>query len=156
MFSLLFVVFLVTPSFINHMRSSYVPDEQTALLNVDRAGGLRVSASEARTYEEVISLVQQHAAGDYIYAAPDCPELYFLAGKKNPTRDLFDFLNPNPYDADGVLKVISSHNVRVVVVRRDRTFSRPPSGPLLAALDRDFPHVVMTGKFEVRWREGLE
>ena len=152
-FQLVFAVFLVTPSFILDMRARYSPDQQTAKLDLPRAARLRVNSEDARNYEKVIELVKSHAAGEYIYAGPDCPEVYFLSGKKNPTRDLFDFLNSDADHDAHILQVIGEHDVHVVVISHDRTFSKGLSEKSLTILARDFPKAEKAGRLEVRWRE---
>jgi len=113
-FYLLFAVLWVTPSFIYAMGYRYQPDPETRRLALSRAGGLRVAPGEAQEYERLIPLVQDHAAGEYIYAAPDCPEVYFLSGLRNPTRNLFDFLDEPAERTGGVLTALETHHVKVV------------------------------------------
>src|SRR5439155_25723243 len=84
-FYLLFVILRVSPGLIYELGTKYAPDIQTNRLTIARAGGLRVQPSDALLYDELIPLVQSHAAGKFIYAAPDCPEVYFLSGLQNPT-----------------------------------------------------------------------
>ena len=88
---LVFVVFLFAPGFLDDMGKEYGPDLQTVTLDLARAGRLRVSPETAGVYERLIPLVREHAAGGGILAGPDCPEVYFLAAKRNPTPMLFDF-----------------------------------------------------------------
>ena len=97
-FYLAFVVFLVAPGFIYIMGNYYQPNPQTQRLNLARAGGLRVDPEEAKQYEQLIPVVQEHAAGNsFIYAGPDCPEVYFLSGKQNPPLPT----GPSPSDPAG-------------------------------------------------------
>jgi hypothetical protein len=42
-------------------------------------------------YERLVPFINEHAANGEILAGPDCPEVYFLTGKRNPTPMLFDF-----------------------------------------------------------------
>jgi hypothetical protein len=153
-FYLAFVVFCVTPGFIFIMGSYYQPDPQTQRLRLPRAGGLRVDPEEAGLYEQLIPLVQQHAgAGDFIYAGPDCPEVYFLSGKQNPTRTLFDFFDSPIGRTERVLATIESHQVKVAAILTQPAFSPPMANDLLAALRERFPNSAVVGKFEVRWRQ---
>lgn len=152
-FYLAFAVFRITPGFIFIMGSYYQPDPQTERLNLARAGGLRVDPEEARLYERLIPIVQEHAGGsDFIYAGPDCPEVYFLSGKQNPTRTLFDFFDPPTGHTERVLATIESHQVKVAAILNQPAFSPPMAGDLVAALRQKFPNSTTVGKFEVRWR----
>src|SRR5439155_617081 len=83
----LFALLWVNTGFIYAMGLSYLPDRQTEPLALAR-GGVRVSAIDKAMYEEAVTAVGAHARGDYIWAGPDCPEVYFLAAKRNPTRTL--------------------------------------------------------------------
>jgi hypothetical protein len=121
-----------------------------------RAGGIRIMPQQARNYARLIPLVQEHALGPFIYAAPDCPEVCFLSGLGNPTGTLYDFLDPDFFDLPArngrILRMIQSHGVREVVLK-DKSFvsGALPAG-LRAALDARFPQSARVGDFEVRWR----
>ena len=154
-FCLLYCIFEVTPGFLYPMGSRYLPDRQTAKLALPRGGGLRVTPESAKTYEELGVLLGQHATGEYIYATPDCPEVYFLYGFRNPTRTLYDF-NDNPAGrTQRILATIAEHDIRALVLNRhpdDSDFSGPVPNDLKTALEGEFPYHATTGKFEVRWK----
>ena len=152
-FYLAFVVFLVTPGFVYIMGNYYQPDPQTQRLNLVWGGGLRVGPEEAGEYEQLIPLVQQHAgASDFIYAGPDCPEVYFLAEKHNPTRTLFDFFDEPAGHTARILAAIEAHHVEVVAILVRPEFSPPMPPELVSELRREFPNSTEVGRFEVRWR----
>jgi hypothetical protein len=90
-FFLLYAVLEVTPGFIYKMGNTYAPDIQSATLALPRAGSLRVNGVDEREYTDLATLVLEHARGPYLYCTPDCPEVYFLFGFRNPGRTLFDF-----------------------------------------------------------------
>jgi Dolichyl-phosphate-mannose-protein mannosyltransferase len=121
-----------------------------------RAGGIRVAAPEEEEYAKLVPLIRAHARGHYIYAAPDCPEVYFLSGLRNPTRTFFEFLDPDSLDVptrtERVLRAIRDHDVNVVVIRTNPQFSGPLPAGLRAALDAQFPRSARADQFEVRWR----
>jgi 4-amino-4-deoxy-L-arabinose transferase-like glycosyltransferase len=121
-----------------------------------RAGGIRVAAPEEEEYAKLIPLIRAHARGDYIYAAPDCPEVYFLSGFRNPTKTFLEFLDPDfldvPARTERVLRAIRDHNVNVVVILTKPQFSGPLPAGLRAALDAQFPRSAHAVQFEVRWR----
>ena len=151
-FYLLFAAFRVEPGFVYIMGVEYRPDIQTQSLVLPRAGKLRVSPDQQETYDELIPLVQAHARNDYIYAAPDCPEIYFLSGLRNPTRTLFDFFDEPQGRTQRILNVIEGHSVNVVVLASEPPFSQPIAGELKDALIARFPNSETVGRFEVRWR----
>lgn len=152
-FYLLFAVLRVTPSFIYAMGRFYSPDPQTKRLTLARAGGLRVDPAEAQEYEQLIALVQGHAAGGYMYAAPDCPEVYYLSGLRNPTRALFDFMDDAAGRAERTLSALEAHQVNVVAILNQPAFSAPLAPNLRTALTERFPHSTTVGRFHVRWRQ---
>jgi hypothetical protein len=153
-FYIAFWVFRATPGFIYNLGLRYAPNQQTATLTLPRAGALRVDPELADEYARLIPLIQQHATGNYIYAGPDAPEVYFLAGKRNPTRTLFDFLDQDTTNHNqNILDAIARDEVNVIAVREQPYFSRPLSPQLVQALAVEFPNVQMVGEFQVRWRQ---
>jgi hypothetical protein len=147
-----YVVLEVTPGFIDDMGEQYVPDKQVVRLNLPRAGGLRVSPGSARLYEDLDANLKQHSRGTYIYATPDCPEVYFLYGFRNPTPILFDAADDPVGRTERILEAIRQHDVNLVVLNKYPQFSGPVPADLKAALESEFPNSVETGKFEVRWK----
>lgn len=148
---LLFVVFRATPTFIYDMGQHYNRDFETQMLDLPRAGNLRVEVGYVEIYKELIPLVQKHAGRGEIYAAPDCPEVYFLAGYKNPTPVLFDFFDDFAGRTERILKMIESRPIRVVVIDLNPGFSGEMPDELHDALVERFPAEDTLGHFEVRW-----
>lgn len=150
-FYLLFVVLRVTPCFFPDMGLAYIP-AQFVQLSLPRAGGLYADVGSAQTYEKLIPAIQMHAVAEYTYATPDCSEVYFLSGLRNPTRTLYDFLD-EPADRDArILQVLESHNVNVVAINNRPQFSTPINPALKQAFEERYPQSVEIGPFEVRWR----
>ena len=152
-FYLLFGVLIVTPSFIYTMGYSYTPDLQTLQLALPRAGGIRIDPGEAQLYQRMIPLIQAHAIGEYMYAAPDCPEVYFLSGLQNPTRTLFDFFDDPTDRTERILSALENRHVNVVAIKRWPSFSRPMSNDLERAIEERFPHSTDVGLFVIRWAQ---
>jgi hypothetical protein len=137
------------------MGSFFRPYTPLASLTMSRAGGLRVPPRMSDEYKQLVETVRRHDGRNdaYIYAAPDVPEVYFLTGLRNPTRTLYDFFDdPNARTAR-VLGALREKDVRVVAINTGPGFSKPVSGELRAALEREYPRVEGVGRFEVRWRE---
>jgi len=152
-FYLLFAVLRVTPGYIDHLGGGYAPDVQTKRLDIAQAGGLRVEPNDARLYEELIPLLQRHAEGKFIYAAPDCPEVYFLSGLQSPTRHYFEFAEDPVGHTERTLNTLERLNVNVVAINKQPQFSGLLAKDLQAALERRYPHSEDLGHFEVRWKE---
>jgi hypothetical protein len=153
-FYLAFWIFRATPGFIYNLGLRYAPDQQTAIMVLPRAGALRVNPQLAEEYTRLIPLIQQHAIGDYIYAAPDCPEVYFLSGKRNPTRTLFDFFDRDTTGRNQrILDTVDRTGVNVVAILTNPYFSPPMNSELVHALALRFPKAEVVGRFQVRWRQ---
>jgi hypothetical protein len=147
-----FAVFLFTPGFIYNMGWRYSPDRQTARLDLPRAGRLRVSPETAEEYERVVPLILQHSAGSGILAGPDCPEIYFLAGRRNPTRMLFDFFEDAAARKEQLLRLTADPSIKVLVVNTRPSFSEPYPKEWHDAMTKPFAAMEKVGKFEVWWR----
>jgi hypothetical protein len=79
--------------------------------------------------------------------------VYFLTGKRNPTRILFDFFDADaPQYNQGILDALNSMEVKVVAISTDPWFSRPMNPALARAIAMRFPESQLIGKFELRWR----
>jgi hypothetical protein len=130
----------------------HIPYHPDHVLAIDR-GGLAVPSEQGVIYERLVTVVRSHNDGRYLYAAPDCPEVYFLTGFRNPTRDLFDFLGDGPADVAAVGQLLDTLAPRVVVINDGPLFSPPMAGDVRALLMARFPRFEQIGQFNVRWRE---
>jgi hypothetical protein len=148
-FLLLFAALPITPYYLG---IRHEPHSQSEELRLPRAGGLRVESSDAKLYEELIPLLQAHASGRFIYAAPDCPEVYFLSGLKSPTRHFFYTAEDPIGHTQRTLQAMEELGVNVVAISKRPQFSAPLSADLHAALEKRYPYVAELSTFQVRWR----
>lgn len=139
----LYLVFSVVDTHPSH--------EPVQRLGVSR-GGLIVGARDAARYDSLVALVRAHASGVYGYAAPDCPQVYFLTGLRNPTRTIFEFLSDSGAGTARVLHALDDHAVTVVAVNQQPLFSGPLPADLLDSLAARYPLADTLGQFVVRWR----
>ncbi|HEX6533403.1 MAG TPA: hypothetical protein VF041_02330 [Gemmatimonadaceae bacterium] len=151
-FYLLFAVLRIHPGFIYGMGHFYVRDEQTVALALDR-GGIDVLASDAVDYTRLVRLLRARASGGYTFATPDCPQVYFLAGLRNPTRTLYDFFDDTTGRTARVLGALDEHHVTAIAINQRPEFSGPVPQPLQRALEARYPYSERVGRFVVRWRE---
>jgi hypothetical protein len=151
-FCFLYAIFELTPGFICDLGIKYAPDIQTVRLSLPRGGGLLVSAATAREYEELDSLIRQHARSEYILAKPDSPEVYFLSGFHDPTGIFFDFYEDPSERTQRAFAAIQLHNINLVVINHHPPFGGSISYDLRAKLEREFPNRADAGDFEVRWK----
>ena len=115
--------------------------------------GLTVSTQQGRLFDWLITIVKKHSRPDQeILAMPDCPEVYFLAERANPTRIMFDFF-ANPEDLErSLLQVIDERQIPVVVVNQHPLFSPKLSPAFLTALRGRFDRWETEGRFRVGYR----
>ena len=152
-FSLVFAVIWMNGQTLDALGHFPGPAPSVVPLGLAR-GGLLVPVDDAALYQRLIPIVESHAGGGgrYVYAAPDCPQVAFLADARNPTRALFDFLDDSARQTAVVLRALDAHDVRVVVVNDDPEFSGPIDSTLAAALRTRYPEADTVGQFTVRWR----
>jgi len=155
--------------YVRAIGTDYVPRKHSTPLGLER-GDLRVSEGLAAVYRGVVAEVQRHSLeGSWIYATQDCPEVYFLAERRNPTHtfyDVFDrdFQTDPPGRAERILSLLNERNVEVVVIRWIGEFSGLIDGDLAKALTARYPNMEHFGVdprnpanppyMSVLWREG--
>ena len=150
-FLIAFAVMRTNTSTLYGMGMLYRPYPQTRMLGLPR-GGLEVPAEGAEMYGVAVRVLQQHARGGYTWASPDCPEVYFLSGLKNPTRSLFDFFDDETGRTALILATLEKHGVTAIAVNRAPHFSGPISHDLAVELARRYPFGANVGKFQIRWQ----
>lgn len=122
--------------------------ERLEPLDLPRAG-IRVDAPDRVVYERLVAAIDAMAVSEFVYATPDCPEVYFLSGRRNPTRTLFDFFDRPEGRTSRVLRALEANGVDLAVVNRRPEFSGPPPADLLDSLAARYPYVLEVGKFSV-------
>jgi len=150
--TLAFTVLWLNVGFSPDLGFRYRPAATSSPLVLQRAMGIRVSPEDKADYEAVVRLVGELDPGPTLYAAPDCPEVYFLTGLRNPTPSLFEVLDDPAGRDERVLDAIQGAGVRVLVIRPAPLFSPPLDADLLAELARRYPMSRQIGRFIVAWR----
>jgi hypothetical protein len=150
-FALAYILLIVMPGFIVKMAQAYRPNRQLAKLPIERAGGLRVYPGEAREYAELVALIRAHSRSAYIYAAPECPEVYFLSGSQDP-MPLGMVSGDSDEEVKRIVDALRRHQINLVVLNQAPQFSGAPSATLEVVMKREFPFTETSGNFEVRWR----
>ena len=150
-FLIAFAVLRVNTSTLFGMGVLYQPYPLTASLGLPR-GQLDVPAQEAVMYRVAVHTLQTHARGGYTWASPDCPEIYFLSGLRNPTRSLFDFFDDETGRTARILSTLERHGVTAIVLNSAPQFTNGIAEDLVAELERRYPFGANIGKFQVRWQ----
>ena len=146
----LFPMLLVTAY---RMGVSHDPEGKTERLRIERAGGLRVDPFDAQLYDRLIPLVQAHAKATSIYAAPDCPEVYFLSGYPRHSRHYFDYAEERQGRTERILKELEERGVNVVAIKEEGQFTGALWPELRRALEERYPSASELDAFEVRWKQ---
>ncbi len=134
---LAFAVVWMNPAFNVGFAGGYSPNSRVMALP---RSGLRVPQSDAQQYESVVKLIHQNSTpGSCILALPDCPEVYFLAGRKNPTRRLYDFFAEANGQGNDILQLLDKEAVPVVVINLAPSHSPPVDPTLLRQIARRYP-----------------
>ena len=114
---------------------------------------LRIPPDDAFEYLGLVSAIRTRIrTGEYVFATPDCPEVYFLSGTRNPTGDLYEFLRSPRRAVTETLELIEHHHINLIVINRTPFFSGLIDPALEMALESRFPYSVVVGRFVVRWR----
>ena len=150
-FFIAFAAVRMNDSTLYTMGAVYQPYLRTMPMGLAR-GGLRVPVVHAEAYHALIPMLRARAKGGYTWASPDCPEVYFLSGLKNPTRTLFDFFDDTTGRTTRILQALEEHGVTVIVLNAGPAFSVLPPDDLVAELERRYPYAANVGPFHVRWR----
>ena len=151
-FYLLFAVIFLNTGYISslgHRYQRYVADGR---LGMER-GGLRVPAEDAEQYGALVAAIEQRNPGPEIYAGPDCPEVYFLSGRRNPTRSFFEFQGELGENPEALLPILEARGVRLVVLNRSPDFTDRFDLAFTVALKERFPKRAFIGEFLLMWRE---
>jgi hypothetical protein len=140
----------------------YSPCNWNARLSTDRAR-IRYDPATARIYNALIDEVSRHSTDkSCILALPDCPEIYYFTGRRNPTRTFYDAFDRDYGRAERdnrILRLIDRHDINVIVLREWGAVSPlAVSDELFEELERRFPHRRRIGDsrnvyFSVLWRD---
>jgi hypothetical protein len=149
-FYILFPIYVIRPYF---QGSHLHPAPENTPLLLSRVGGLHVTRESAKQFEELIPFVKNLAGENQIFAGPDSPEVYFLAGLKNPTPFLFDSLrDPDDYEREVRSLFDSSDFIKVAVLNNTIGTATHQLLVLRSFVEPRFPQSHKIGKFTVYWR----
>ena len=100
----------------------------------------------------MVEALQAHSGGDYAFAGPDSPQIYFLADLRNPTRSLFDFLDTtDSARGNALIQRLAATGVTAVVLNTSSTLSSPLDTRTLGQLAKLYPRAERIGRYQVRW-----
>ena len=118
--------------------------------------GLRIGADDAATYRRLVALIDRDTSADApILALPANPELYFLSGRRNPTR-FFNAAMGIPDDAAlrDVLTTLRRDPPRLVFFRPDDKYNTPLVARLMDFVRARYQPLPPIGGLEIyRYRK---
>jgi hypothetical protein len=132
-----------------YYREYFQPPISFRALNVPR-GGLIIPEGQALVFEAIDQALRQHVGpGQTVLAGPDCPEIYFLSGFRNPTRIVYDIFDTKPNRNERILALVDDPAIAAVVVNQGREFSAPWEESLLQQIAARSEKIVRYGSFLV-------
>lgn len=153
-----FALAWVNDSWVVTLGTRYFPDPSDSYLALPR-GGLWVDQAQAQPLTQLVHAIEAHSdPSAFIYAAPDCPQVYFFSGRRNPTRTFYDrfdrdYAGDQEPRAQRILDSLESHAVDVAVICHYPEFSSRMTGPLLERLEQRFPSSIeVSPMFTLRFR----
>ena len=79
-----------------------------------------------------------------------------LAGRRNPTRSLFDLLDPsNSARGAHLFGTLEQRHVSAIAVNSRPGFSDPLEKDVVARLRATYPQHERVGSFDVRWKSAV-
>jgi hypothetical protein len=151
-FYLLFALLRTNTAYVYSLGNRFERFDPPAILDLPRAGGLRVTAEDARMYGSLIPLVQEKSGGRPIYAGPGAQEINFLSGLADGApRGANSPRNPLERPEE-LFRALQEKGTRVVVLNRapPRARFRPA---LFTRFEELFPNSREINRFVVRWKD---
>jgi len=141
-----------SPDSLPRRRGPVRPQDALVLLALPRAG-LIVTRDDSATYTQLVESVRRHAAGEWMYVWHDAPQLYFLAGLRNPTGTMFEVFDDSlARSAATLTRELRAHDVRVVVLTDPDGAAHPMDAAFRSWLLATYPESEWVRRYEVRWR----
>jgi hypothetical protein len=127
-------------------------DPPIHLLDLPR-GGLFLSGRDQEKYDRLVRTIQSNTPNQSnIFAGPDCPEIYFLSERKNPTRTLYELFDPPEIDDAVRLQSILERDIPLVVINLEPSHSRKFTEHFVNQLRSHFPKSETIGNFLVVYK----
>jgi hypothetical protein len=152
-FYLLFALLRTNPVYVYALGQRFERYDPRGVLDLPRAGGLRIPAKDSAVYGSLIPLLQEKSGGKPVYAGPDCGQVQFLSGLPDAVSHRPGSARDPMEEPDSVFRSLAEKGTRAVVLNREPLFSRPLRPEVMARFEELFPHGRDVGQFLVRWRE---
>lgn len=118
---------------------------------------LQIEGPLQREYNALLQIVEEQTeSGDFILAGPDCPQFYFLTGRRNPTRQCYDLFRAYQLGSQSALEdeiktLLREKDIRLFVQNRVPEFSPRYSEEFVIWLESwgNRSPIVGSGRFEI-------
>jgi hypothetical protein len=152
-YALLFALLWTNRSYFYAFGQRFERYDPPAVLDLPRAGGIRVTTKDAGVYGSLIPLVLEKGGGRPIYAGPSCEQVYFLSGL--PDAVPYGTGSPRiPMERVGeIYRSLEEKGSRVVVLNRSPQHVGNLRPLVVARFESHFPHSRVIGQFVVRWKD---
>jgi hypothetical protein len=112
---------------------------------------LRIGAEDAATYRELVALIQSETPADApILALPFNPELYYLSGRRNPTRFYTSALGASTEEASRrVIETLRADPPRLVFHRPYDKYNTASSAQIMDFVRARYERLAPRGGFEI-------
>ena len=149
---LLFAIIWMNSSYIWALGNGYAPFQFVDAPWVRRAQ-IRMDPGERDEYTRLMQVVvYKMPSHSKMLALPDCPEVDFLAARRNPSRYIYESLSEHPPGSREVIELLDAKDIALIVINREPSFSPRLDADLLRALEARYPYSEEAGRFLVRWR----
>ena len=130
--------------------------DNTETLKTNRSG-LSIGIASQLEYDQLLQIIESHTTSDdFILAGPDCPQFYFLTGRKNPTPQCYDLFRAYQLGGQDALEQelksqIGEYGIRIFIHNRRPEFSQPYSQEFLHWLESwgQRQPAIGSGRFEI-------
>ena len=133
-------------------QAEFVPDVTDPDARPVVVSGLHTRGPDAADRLAVLAALRDLPAGTTILAGPDGPDLYFLTGRPNPTRLIYDFFSTSPDPAADLLRTAARPDVSAVVVNTDPPFSDPWPAAVVDRIAATCERTERHGRFRVLFK----
>ena len=122
-------------------------------LHLSERCDVSVSPGNFLRFADLKREVQKHLDGHSLWAWPDSPDVYFILGKKNLTRQLYDFVSSSS-EYDRILQLIGTGEIRVVVInlRGNETELDLLKMDFVRNIRKELPMTTRIDGFLIFWR----
>jgi hypothetical protein len=150
-FFVAFGMFRLRPGSVLNAGVIFGPSPDTALMDVPRSG-LRVTPQDSSAIHQIVARLDQFPAEMKIWAGPEAPEIYFLSGRPNSTRVIFEMLATDSLASKTVAERAIASGADVVVIKTYTQFAARATPADLSALHAHYGRAERVSRYFVFYR----